>query len=100
MNNHPVTQLVPVEKVERLIHLARGDKVLLDADLAMLYGVTTGALNRAVKRNATRFPKDFMFQLTGAEAESLFRSRSQFVTLRSGQNIDSGLRYESDQGKK
>ena len=71
MNNHPVTQLVPVEKVERLIHLARGEKVLLDADLAVLYGVTTGALNRAVKRNATRFPKDFMFQLTAEEAEIL-----------------------------
>jgi hypothetical protein len=71
MNNHPVTQLVPVEKVERLIHLARGEKVLLDADLAVLYGVTTGALNRAVKRNATRFPKDFMFQLTAEKAEIL-----------------------------
>jgi hypothetical protein len=71
MKNHSVTQLVPVERVESLIHLAHGEKVLLDADLAMLYGVATGALNRAVKRNATRFPKDFMFQLTAEEAEIL-----------------------------
>lgn len=68
MNNPQVTQLVPIERVEKLIHLARGEKVLLDADLAMLYGVTTGALNRAVKRNTTRFPPDFIFQLTADEA--------------------------------
>jgi hypothetical protein len=68
MNSQATTQLVPVERVERLIHLARGEKVLLDADLALLYGVPTGALNRAVKRNATRFPPDFMFQLTAEEA--------------------------------
>jgi hypothetical protein len=54
--------------VQNLILLARGDKVLLDADLAMLYGVTTGALNRAVRRNQSRFPPDFMFQLTTDEA--------------------------------
>ncbi|HVM48922.1 MAG TPA: ORF6N domain-containing protein, partial [Candidatus Acidoferrum sp.] len=59
-----MTQLVPVERVERLIHLARGEKVLLDTDLAQLYGVETKALNRAVKRNWSRFPQDFMFQLT------------------------------------
>jgi len=68
MNDQDMTQLVPVEQVGRLIHLARGEKVLMDAHLAMLYGVTTGALNRAVKRNATRFPPDFMFQLTAEEA--------------------------------
>src|SRR6266705_2089340 len=71
MNNPRATQLVPIERVERLIHLARGEKVLLDADLARLYGVTTGALNRAVKRNANRFPADFMFELTADEAEIL-----------------------------
>ena len=71
MNTPQMTQLVPVERVERLIHLARGEKVLLDADLARLYGVTTGALNRAVKRNANRFPPDFMFQLTADEAINL-----------------------------
>ena len=71
MHNLRMTQLVPVERVERLIHLVRGEKVLLDADLADLYGVTTGALNRAVKRNASRFPPDFMFQLTAGEAQIL-----------------------------
>ena len=71
MNGLRMTQLVPVERVERLIHLVRGEKVLLDADLAVLYGVATGALNRAVKRNASRFPPDFMFQLTADEAQIL-----------------------------
>jgi hypothetical protein len=68
MNSQAMTQLVPVEHIERLIHLARGEKVLLDADLARLYGVETKALNRAVKRNRSRFPQDFMFQLTAEEA--------------------------------
>jgi len=71
MNDLRMTQLVPVERVERLIRLVRGEKVLLDADLAVLYGVATGALNRAVKRNASRFPLDFMFQLTAEEAQIL-----------------------------
>ena len=71
MNSPRVTQLIPVERIERLIFLARGEKVLLDADLAVLYGVSTGALNRAVKRNANRFPDDFMFELTAEEAEIL-----------------------------
>ena len=71
MNDLRMTQLVPVERVERLIRLVRGEKVLLDADLAVLYGVATGALNRAVKRNASRFPLDFMFQLTADDAQSL-----------------------------
>lgn len=57
--------------MEQLIHLARGEKVMLDSDLAALHGVTTGALNRAVQRNATRFPSDFMFQLTAKEASNL-----------------------------
>jgi len=68
MSNAQVTQLVPVEHVEKLIHLARGEKVLLDSDLAILYGVTTGNLNKAVKRNHQRFPPDFMFRLTDEEA--------------------------------
>jgi hypothetical protein len=68
MSDQSVTQPVPVEQIERSIRLARGEKVLLDADLALLYGVTTGALNRAVKRNASRFPADFVFQLTAGEA--------------------------------
>jgi hypothetical protein len=87
MNSPRVTQLIPVEKVERLIRLARGEKVLLDADLAGLYGVETRALNQAVRRNLNRFPSDFMFQLTREEADVL-RSRSHSVTLnKRGKNI-------------
>jgi phage regulator Rha-like protein len=63
--------LVPVERVERAIVLLRGHRVMLDADLAHLYGVETGALTRAVRRNANRFPADFMFQLTKKEFEDL-----------------------------
>jgi hypothetical protein len=59
------------------IHVVRGIKVMLDSDLALLYGVPTKALNQAVKRNAVRFPADFMFDLTAEEAKAL---RSQFVT--------------------
>ena len=64
--------------IESLIRVIRGQQVMLDSDLAMLYGVETKALNQAVKRNSNRFPADFMFQLTKEEAS---RSRSQIVTL-------------------
>jgi hypothetical protein len=62
---------VPDEVVERGIYLIRGVKVMLDSDLARLYGVTTGNLNLAVRRNAGRFPPDFMFQLTEEELRNL-----------------------------
>jgi hypothetical protein len=65
------TNLIPTEKIEKAIYLIRGEKVMLDRDLASLYGVETGALNRAVKRNVQRFPPDFMFQLTIDEADVL-----------------------------
>lgn len=78
---------VPVERIERAILLIRGEKVILAADLAKLYGVTTKRLNEQVKRNLNRFPADFMFQLTRDEAESARRSRSQFATMKRGQNI-------------
>ena len=68
---------VSVQFVERRIYLIRGHKVMIDVDLAELYGVTTSALNQQVQRNRKRFPEDFMFQLTKEEAEIL---RSQFVT--------------------
>ncbi len=71
MRNPADKQLVPVEQVAKLIHLARGEKVMLDSDLAMLYGVTTGNLNKAVKRNPQRFPSDFMFQLSDEEVAGL-----------------------------
>ncbi|MGH9447251.1 MAG: ORF6N domain-containing protein, partial [Terriglobia bacterium] len=56
--------VIPRERIEGRILLIRGEKVMLDADLAELYGVETKALNRAVRRNPSRFPEDFMFQLT------------------------------------
>ena len=63
---------IPTEKkLAALVYFVRGEKVFLDADLAMLYGVETGALNRAVKRNPDRFPADFMFQLDAQEWENL-----------------------------
>jgi len=64
-------QLIPVARIERAIVRLRGLNALLDADLAALYGVETGALVRAVKRNLDRFPSDFMFQLTAAEFRDL-----------------------------
>jgi len=66
-----------VEQIESRIFFIRGQRVMLDADLAELYGVPTKALNQAIKRNVERFPDDFMFQLTAEEAANL---RSQFVT--------------------
>src|SRR5438067_11453123 len=62
---------VPVQLIERRIYLIRGQKVMIDTDLAELYGVPTFRLNEAVKRNKKRFPEDFMFQLTKEEEESL-----------------------------
>jgi hypothetical protein len=59
--------IVPVERIERAILLIRDQKVMLDSDLAALYGVTTKRLNQQVKRNRDRFPEDFMFQLTAEE---------------------------------
>ena len=67
--------LVPVEIIESKILLLRGHKVMLDRDLAALYGVSTKALNQAVKRKIKRFPEDFMFRLTSAEMRNW---RSQF----------------------
>jgi hypothetical protein len=65
------TALVPIDRIERAILVLRGHKVILDADLAVLYGVETKALNRAVKRNLERFPADFMFQIAPGEAAIL-----------------------------
>ena len=63
--------VITSQGIERSIRNLRGHRVMIDEDLATLYGVTTGALNRQVKRNADRFPDDFMFQLTAAEAAEL-----------------------------
>jgi hypothetical protein len=72
---------VPAERIERRIVVLRDERVMLDAELAALYGVPTKVLNQAVKRNLVRFPPDFMFQLTRAEHDAL---RSQSVTLARG----------------
>ena len=74
-------QIIPFERIESRIYLLRGQKVMLDRDLAMLYEVKTQALNQAVKRNLKRFPEAFMFQLTLNEAELLI---SQFVISKEG----------------
>ena len=68
--------LVPLERIGQKILVIRGQKVMLDLDLAELYGVSTGTLNQTVKRQRERFPEDFMFQLTVEEYEIL---KSQFV---------------------
>jgi len=73
--------MIPDERIEGIIILIRGQKVILDRDLAQLYGVTTGNLNKAVKRNLERFPEDFMFRLTREEYASL---RFQFGSLETG----------------
>ena len=79
--------LIPLEVIEQRILLIRGQKVILDRDLAHLYGVTTKVLNQAVKRHEDRFPEDFMFQLTMEEAKIWWTEvrggslRSQIVTF-------------------
>lgn len=80
--------LVTMESIERKIYLIRGQKVMLDSDLAELYGVTTKTLVQAVKRNSNRFPLDFMFQLENQEVVGL---RSQIVTSKTGRG---GRRYQ------
>lgn len=77
--------IIPIERIQKCIYLIRGHKVLLDSDLAELYGTETKKLLQSVKRNMERFPADFMFQLDQAEFENL---RSQIVTSNWG-----GRRY-------
>ncbi|HBR80946.1 MAG: KilA-N, DNA-binding domain protein [Candidatus Uhrbacteria bacterium GW2011_GWF2_44_350] len=83
-----ITNIVPYEQIEGRIYLLRGKKVMLDRDLARLYGVETKVLNQAVRRNLERFPSDFMFVLSEVETKIL---RSQIVTSR----LDNygGVRY-------
>lgn len=73
--------IIPVERIENLILLLRGQKVIIDSDLAQIYGVTTRRLNEQVRRNMHRFPADFMFQLNAEEFKNL---KSQFATSSSG----------------
>jgi hypothetical protein len=78
---------IPIEQIDEMIRTIRGTRVMLDRDLARIYGVPTKVFNQAVKRNRQRFPEDFMFRLTQEEAKALQASRSQTVTLKRGQNI-------------
>ena len=78
---------IPIERIEKSIFLIRGQKVMLDRDLAALYGVKTKSLKQAVRRNISRFPEDFMFELSKEEFQNW---RSQFVTSNSDRM---GLRY-------
>jgi len=82
-----MTELMPQEVIENKIYMIRGHKVMLDSELARLYGVKTKNLNKAIRRNMERFPKDFMFQLTPGEFKSL---RFQFGTSKEGRG---GRRY-------
>ena len=81
------TSLVPAERIQSRILVLRGQRVLLDRDLAALYGVTSKRLNEQVKRNTRKFPEDFMFQLTSDEIAQVQASRSQNATLKRGQNV-------------
>jgi len=72
---------VPVQRIPQRIFVIRGEKVILDADLARVYGVTTARLNQQIRRNLKKFPKDFMFQLTQAEFDRLIL---QFATSKKG----------------
>ena len=74
--------VIPAERIEAMILLIRGQKVVLDADLAGLYGVPTKALNQAVKRNADRFPEDFMFQLSREEKGQVIANADHLRGLR------------------
>jgi len=78
-----MTKIVPIESIFSKIIFLRGEKILLDRDLAELYGVETKQLKRAVRRNIDRFPPDFMFELTKEEYDSL---RYQFGTLKRGEH--------------
>ncbi len=75
---------IPVELIERRIYLIRGQKVMLDSELADLYEVTTGNLNLAVRRNVERFPEDFMFQLTREEHIALLLQIARAKSGRGG----------------
>ena len=95
-----MNELMPIEIIENKIYIIRGQKVMLDKDLAWLYEAETKRLNEAVKRNIERFPEDFMFQLTKEEFEKLMSEnvtfkmgnkglRSQFVTSKEDENLKS-----------
>ncbi len=88
MTRSKQASLAPVEHISGSILVLRGRRVILDRALGAIYGVTTGRLNEPIKRNARRFPEDFLFKLTREEAE---RSRSHFAILSAGRG--SNVKY-------
>ena len=78
---------IPIEQIEQAILLIRGQKVMLDADLAVLYNVSTKALNQAVKRNERRFPRDFMFSFTKEEKDELVTNCDRFERLKHSSSL-------------
>ncbi len=87
-------EIIPVEAIAQVIYALRGQRVLLDRDLAALYGVETRALNQAVKRNVARFPSDFMFQLSRQEIGRI----SQSVTSLAGLKFSKQVRAFTEEG--
>jgi ORF6N domain len=81
------TDVVPIGKIENRILLIRGEKVIVDADLAQFYGVPTKRLNEQVKRNAGRFPKDFMFQLTKDEKSEVVANCDYLENLKYSRSL-------------
>jgi hypothetical protein len=79
--------VISIESIEQRIFIIRNQKIILDADLAQLYGVTTKRLKEQVKRNRNRFPEDFMFQLSMEEGKSVLALRSQIATLKRGRHL-------------
>ena len=79
--------MVPLERIESRILLIRGQRVMIDADLAELYGVPTKALNQAVKRNAARFPADFMFQITPEEKQEVVTNCDHLAKLKFSKSL-------------
>ncbi len=87
---------LPTESIEHLIFAIRGRRIIFDADLARIYGISTKALNQAVKRNREKFPEDFMFQLTPGEMEILPRPRSSSATVRNRSQFVTGFQKHRD----
>jgi hypothetical protein len=84
----------PALDIQSLILTVREQKVILDCDLALIYGVPTKVLNQAIKRNKGRFPSDFMFRLKQDEVQDVLRSRSQILSSKHGQNPGWSMRSQ------
>lgn len=90
--------ILQIDRIERKIHFVRGHKVMLDMDLAVLYGVQTKRLKQQVNRNLERFPDDFLIRLTWEESQSILGSRLQNATLKRGYNLKYSTYAFTEQG--